>query len=44
MNRIFIKETTFNSGMKVRLLGYPYKITDTEHGGFLVSITPENEA
>ncbi len=44
MNRRFIKETTFNSGMKVRLLGYPYKITDTEHGGFLVSITPENEA
>ena len=44
MNRRFIKETTFNSGMKVRLLGYPYKINDTEHGGFLVSITPENEA
>ena len=44
MNRRFIKETELINGVKVRLLGYPYKITDTEHGGFLVSITEENEA
>ena len=41
MNRRFIKETELINGVKVRLLGYPYKITDTEHGGFLVSITEE---
>ncbi len=44
MNRRFIKETELINGVKVRLLGYPYKITDTEHGGFLVSITEEKEA
>ena len=43
MNRRFIKETRLMNGTQVRLLGYPYKITDTEHGGFLVSITTENE-
>jgi hypothetical protein len=44
MNRRFIKETELINGVKVRLLGYPYKITDVEHGGFLVSITEEIEA
>jgi len=44
MNRRFIKETELINGVTVRLLGYPYKITDTEHGGFLVSITEEKEA
>ena len=43
MNRRFIKETKLNNGKRVRLLGYPYKLTETEHGGFLVSITEENE-
>jgi hypothetical protein len=43
MNRRFIKETQLINGVKVRLLGYPYKLTDTEHGGFLVSITEEKE-
>ena len=43
MNRRFIKETELINGVKVRLLGYPYKITDAEHGGFLVSITEEKE-
>ena len=43
MNRTFIKETQLNNGTRVRLLGYPYKLTETEHGGFLVSITEENE-
>jgi hypothetical protein len=39
MNRRFIKETELINGVKVRLLGYPYKLTEAEHGGFLVSIT-----
>lgn len=43
MNRRFIKETELTNGVRVRLLGYPYKITESEHGGFLVSITEENE-
>jgi hypothetical protein len=44
MNRRFSKVTKLTNGIKVRLLGYPYKITESEHGGFLISITEENEA
>lgn len=43
MNRRFSKVTRLTDGTDVRLLGYPYKITESEHGGFLVSITQENE-
>ncbi len=39
MNRRFSKVTQLTSGLPVRLLGYPYKITESEHGGFLVSVT-----
>lgn len=42
MNRRFNKITNLQNGDKVRLLGYPYRISDSEHGGFLISIT-ENE-
>lgn len=42
MNRRFNKLTKLQNGSNVRLLGYPYKISDSEHGGFLISIT-ENE-
>ena len=42
MNRRFNKLTKLQNGSNVRLLGYPYRISDSEHGGFLVSIT-ENE-
>jgi hypothetical protein len=42
MNRRFNKTTRLQNGKDVRLLGYPYRISDNEHGGFLVSIT-ENE-
>ena len=44
MNRRFSKVTKLTNGTIVRLLGYPYKITESEHGGFLISITEENEA
>jgi len=44
MNRRFSKVTVMQNNKTVRLLGYPYRITDLEHGGFLVSITQENEA
>ncbi len=43
MNRKFSKLTETQDGKEVRMLGYPYKITDVEHGGFLVSIIPKEE-
>ena len=43
MNRKFSKTTETQDGKQIRMLGYPYKITDTEHGGFLVSIIPNEE-
>ena len=42
MNRRFNKTTRLQNGKEVRLLGYPYRISEHEHGGFLISIT-ENE-
>lgn len=39
MNRRFSKITQLQDNTQVRLLGYPYRISDSEHGGFLVSIT-----
>ncbi len=44
MNRRFIRDTKLIDGKRVQLLGYPYKISDAEHGGFLISITQEKEA
>ena len=43
MNRKFSKTTETQDGKQIRMLGYPYKITDAEHGGFLVSIIPNEE-
>ena len=43
MNRKFSKTTETQDGKEIRMLGYPYKITDSEHGGFLVSIIPKEE-
>jgi hypothetical protein len=43
MNRRFSKVTYMQNKKAVRLLGYPYRITDSEHGGFLVSIIPNEE-
>lgn len=39
MNRRFSKVTKLQNDTPIRLLGYPYRISDSEHGGFLVSIT-----
>jgi hypothetical protein len=39
MNRRFNKVTRTLDGKKLRLIGYPYKISDEEHGGFLVSVS-----
>ena len=45
MNRRFSKETKLQDNTQVGLLGYPYRISDTEHGGFLISLVPyRNEA
>ena len=43
MNRKFTKETETQDSKNIRMLGYPYRITDSEHGGFLVSIIPNEE-
>jgi len=43
MNRKFSKVTETQDGKQIRMLGYPYKITDSEHGGFLVSVIPKEE-
>jgi PAS domain S-box-containing protein len=39
MNRRFNKVTRTSDGRQLRLIGYPYKISDEEHGGFLVSVS-----
>lgn len=39
MNRRFNKLSTLQNGHQVRLLGYPYRIANDKHGGFLISIT-----
>ena len=43
MNRKFSKLTKTNSGKNIRMLGYPYRLSQGEHGGFLISILEENE-
>lgn len=43
MSRKFTKQTQSISGKNIRMLGYPYKLNESEHGGFLVSILEENE-
>ena len=43
MNRRFSKDAELQNGTQIRLLGYPYRISDQEHGGFLISLTEKNE-
>lgn len=43
MNRKFNRTTTTINGKKVHMVGYPYKISDDKHGGFLVSISQIKE-
>lgn len=43
MNRKFTRETKTIDGKKIYMTGYPYKVADDKHGGFLVSISPIKE-
>ena len=44
MNRKFVKITKNCEGKNIKLVGFPYKINDEKHGGFLVSISEIKEA
>ena len=39
MNRKFVKITQNCENKTIKLIGFPYKINDSSHGGFLVSIS-----
>ena len=39
MNRKFSKEAKTTDGKDVRMTGYPYKLSDNEQGGFLISLS-----
>ena len=39
MNRKFIRDTINSANQKVRFIGFPYKINDQSHGGFIISLT-----
>jgi len=39
MNRKFSKDVMTSDNKEVRLTGFPYKLSEEEHGGFLVSIS-----
>lgn len=43
MNRKFVKITKNCDGQDIKLVGFPYKINDDMHGGFLVSISEFKE-
>lgn len=43
MNRRFSKVTKDNDNNQIRLLGYPYRINEEKHGGFLVSVSKTRE-
>lgn len=43
MNRKFTRATKTQDGKMVKMVGFPYKISDSEHGGFLVSISEIKE-
>jgi PAS domain-containing protein len=39
MNRKFVKESTSCDNQKIKFVGFPYKINEQSHGGFIVSLT-----
>jgi hypothetical protein len=43
MNRKFIKITKNCDGQCIEIVGFPYKINEESHGGFLVSISQVKE-
>ena len=38
MNRKFSKQTELDDGTPIRMVGYPLKISNEEHGGYVVSV------
>jgi hypothetical protein len=42
-NRKLYKETKTNTGKDISIVGFPYRISDSEQGGFLVSISETKE-
>lgn len=38
-NRKFTKHTEMQDGTPIQMTGYPYRVSEDEHGGFLVSIS-----
>jgi hypothetical protein len=42
-NRKLYKETKTNTGKDINIVGFPYRISDSEQGGFLVSISKTKE-
>lgn len=42
-NRKLDKQTKTNDGKDINIIGFPYRISDNEHGGFLVSISENKE-
>jgi PAS domain-containing protein len=43
MNRKFVKITKSCDGKQIKIVGFPYKISDNLHGGFLVNISEIKE-
>jgi PAS domain S-box-containing protein len=43
MNRKFVRITKTSDGKFVRMLGFPYKLNESEQGGFLVSVSEIKE-
>lgn len=39
MNRKFVRNTKTLDGKDIRIVGYPYRISEDKHGGFLISIS-----
>jgi PAS domain-containing protein len=39
MNRKFVKETLNSNNQKIQFIGFPYKIDDKSHGGFIVNLS-----
>lgn len=39
MNRKFVKTVTNCKNQQIKLVGFPYKINENNHGGFLISLT-----
>ena len=43
MNRKFVRTTKTSDGKFVKMLGFPYKLNESEQGGFLVSVSEIKE-